>query len=73
LLYVSLRIRFGFWAALLISSAIFAVLHSSPATFFTGLFLGYVYEREQDISLSAILHSLINVFVTIMKFHGVPH
>lgn len=68
LFYVSLRARMGFASSLLISSAVFASVHFSPVTFLYGLYLGYVFEKEQDLSVNIILHSLLNVIVILAKF-----
>ena len=56
--------RLGPWAALLISSALFAIAHASIyrllPTFCLGLFLGFIVLRTGSIFCSMIIHALNN-------------
>lgn len=59
---------YGFKRALLISSAIFAILHFFSGNgilivFMIGLFLGYIYLRTNSILLSILIHSFSNFLV----------
>jgi membrane protease YdiL (CAAX protease family) len=60
----ALRSRLGPSAAILLSSALFAVSHVTPwsvlGTFCVGLFLGIAYTRSRSIGLCIALHSGVN-------------
>jgi membrane protease YdiL (CAAX protease family) len=67
LLYSGLRRKIGFVYALLISSAIFSAVHPGGgfgSALINGLFLGWVYERTNNIYANILLHGLINLSVT---------
>jgi len=61
--------RHGAWAAILISSGLFAATHSEtshwPAMFVLGIVLGYAYEKSGSLFQPIFIHSLFNA-VSIM-------
>lgn len=65
-LFQGFRQRYGWVAALLLSSGIFAASHLDPVsfipTFVLGAVLGYVYHRSNSLWPSIILHFLNNGF-----------
>lgn len=65
-LFQGFRQRYGWIAALLLSSGIFAASHLDPVsfipTFILGAALGYVYHRSNSLWPSVILHFLNNGF-----------
>lgn len=65
-LFQGFRQRYGWIAALLLSSGIFAASHLDPVsfipTFVLGAVLGYVYHRSNSLWPSIILHFLNNGF-----------
>lgn len=65
-LFQGFRQRYGWVAALLLSSGIFAASHLDPVsfipTFVLGAVLGYVYHRSNSLWTSIILHFLNNGF-----------
>ncbi|GJQ52954.1 MAG: hypothetical protein HKUEN02_18010 [Anaerolineaceae bacterium] len=65
-LFQGFRQRYGWVAALLLSSGIFAAAHLDPVsfipTFVLGAVLGYVYHRSNSLWPSIILHFLNNGF-----------
>ncbi len=70
--YKAFRTRFGVKAAILASSAIFALLHMNfiafVPIFFLGIFLAYLYEKTGSLVPSMtvhMLHNLIMVFLTL--------
>jgi len=68
LLYVSLRGKLSVAASLIISSLVFGLEHigaaAIPAIVF-GMFLGWIYEKHQNLSVNIMLHGLINFSVTL--------
>jgi len=64
-LFNSLRNELNFWFSMLISSFIFAILHSGIGHFFfafvSGCFLSYVYEKYKNIPVIVLIHSLLNI------------
>jgi len=56
--------RYGAWAAILISSGLFAATHAEtshwPAMFVLGLSLGYAYEKSGSLFRPIFIHSLFN-------------
>jgi len=70
LLYVSLRNKLPFLSSLLISSLIFGLGHmpavSAISAFVVGLFLGWIYEKHQKLSVTIMVHGLINFSVTMV-------
>lgn len=71
LLYVTLRKKMNMIWSLLISACIFGIFHFSGVVlgFFFGLFLGYIYEKEQDILSNIIFHGIKNfVAIIVMVF-----
>lgn len=76
-LFQGFRQRYGWIAALLLSSGIFAAAHLDPVsfipTFALGAAMGYVYHRSNSLWPSVILHFLNNGFamcllLTLMQF-----
>ena len=71
-LYVWLRDRLGFWAAVLISSMIFGALHGevsvAGATFVMGLALAWFYERSKSLWPSIFIHALNNSLKLILLY-----
>lgn len=66
-LYISLRHKMAFYPALLISSLIFSVVHPSgviPALV-TGLFLGWIYEKNENLPVNIMVHGLVNFSATL--------
>jgi membrane protease YdiL (CAAX protease family) len=65
-LFQGFRQRYGWVAAMLISSAIFALAHVDPVsfipTFVLGSVLAYVYHRSNSVWPGVILHFLVNAF-----------
>lgn len=65
-LFQGFRQRYGWVAAMLISSAIFAAAHLDPValipTFLLGAVLAYVYHRSNSVWPGVILHFLVNAF-----------
>ena len=61
--------RYGAWAAILISSGLFAATHAEtshwPAMFVLGIGLGYAYEKSGSLFRPIFIHSLFNA-VSIM-------
>lgn len=74
LLFTSLRRKISFAYSLLISSAIFGIVHPGNgfgSALINGLFLGWVFERTQNIYVNILIHGLINISVTaVMLFIG---
>lgn len=62
LLYVTLRKKMSFISSLLISSLVFGIFHFSDIiiAFISGLCLGYMYEKEQDMLANSIWHGFKN-------------
>jgi membrane protease YdiL (CAAX protease family) len=57
------------WLGILISSIVFALIHPpwmAPAIFVLSLCLGYLYQRTGYLWATIVLHSLFNVFNTMM-------
>ncbi|MBI4656670.1 MAG: CPBP family intramembrane metalloprotease [Elusimicrobia bacterium] len=69
LLFVSLRKKMAFLPSLLISSLFFALLHGAGAGFAlaTGLFLGWVYEKKQKLSVNIMIHGIVNFSVDVIR------
>ncbi len=69
LLYTSLRSKRAFLSSLVISSLLFSLAHvpaaSAISAFIVGLFLGWIYEKSQKLSINIMVHGLIN-FAVIM-------
>lgn len=64
-IYRWLRTRVGFIGALLLSSAIFTIIHiptynAMPVNFFSGIIFALAYERTNSIWPSVIIHGLTN-------------
>lgn len=65
-LFQGFRQRYGWIAAILLSSGIFAAAHLDPVafipTFVLGAVLAYVYHRSNSVWPGIILHFLVNAF-----------
>lgn len=65
-LFQGFRQKYGWTAALLLSSALFAIAHMDLVallpTFILGLVLAYVYHRSNSVWPGIILHFLVNAF-----------
>jgi hypothetical protein len=65
-LFQGFRQRYGWIAAIIISSAIFAAAHLDPIsfipTFVLGAALAYVYHRSNSVWPGVILHFMVNAF-----------
>ena len=65
-LYTGLREKYGWIAAALISSGLFAAVHLQPITmpsiFLLGLIFAYLYERTESIWPAVIMHFATNTF-----------
>lgn len=63
-LYLWLRQRFGFWTGILISSAVFGIMHGEisvgVAAFFLGLVLAWTYEKSGSLWSPVIIHVINN-------------
>lgn len=68
LLYVSLRHKMAFSPSLLISSLIFGAVHPSGAipALAAGLFLGWIYEKKENLPVNIMVHGLINFSATLL-------
>jgi membrane protease YdiL (CAAX protease family) len=67
------RARFGFWPAVLISSAIFAAGHADSigvvaSSFVLGLLLAAVYDRSRSLWLSIAVHAVNNSLAVILLY-----
>ena len=62
LLYISLRHKMAVSPSLLISSVIFGAIHPSGAipALAAGLFLGWIYEKNENLPVNILVHGLIN-------------
>ena len=70
-LYRWLRTRIGFVGAILLSSAIFTVVHfptynAMPVNFFSGLIFALAYEKTNSIWPSVIIHGLTNGIMVLL-------
>jgi membrane protease YdiL (CAAX protease family) len=68
-----LRARWGFWPAVLISSAIFAAGHADSigvvaSSFVLGLVLAAVYDRSRSLWLSIAVHAANNSFAVVLLY-----
>ncbi|MFC1799466.1 lysostaphin resistance A-like protein [Candidatus Eisenbacteria bacterium] len=62
--------RLGGWAAVLVTSTVFAALHTwrFPAAFVMGFFLGALYLRTRSILVPFAAHLTINSVVVLMQY-----
>ncbi|MFA7008600.1 MAG: CPBP family intramembrane glutamic endopeptidase [Elusimicrobiales bacterium] len=66
LLYVSLRHKMGIAGSLIISSLVFGAQHIGAAAVpavMVGVFLGWIYEKHQNLLVNIMTHGLINFLV----------
>ncbi|MFI3327759.1 MAG: CPBP family intramembrane glutamic endopeptidase [Rikenellaceae bacterium] len=70
----AIRGKRGAWAACVISSLIFGVIHIEPQSmlnaFVIGLMLGYLYLRTNSIFAPIIMHSINNVLAYLILLFG---
>lgn len=65
-IYTALRFNWGFWAALLISSALFAIAHYDQTHFYAlavfpiGIAIGFIRERTGSIKPAIVFHAINN-------------
>lgn len=72
LLYVSLRHKLGFASSLVITSLVFGIEHLGAAAlpaFVFGMFLGWIYEKHQNLIVNILVHGLINLSVTMTMIY----
>ncbi len=71
----AVRAKRGAWAACVISSMIFGLMHLEPQfvlnAFIVGLLLSYIYLRTRSIFAPIILHSLNNLFAYVFLIFGI--
>jgi len=67
---------FGAWGGILLSSLLFGIMHSGYGTFyeilyisFTGVIIGYMFNKTQSLPLVTLVHGFVNVFL----FGFIPH
>lgn len=72
LFYMSLRRRLGVYASLALSSLAFGIAHLGAAAvpaFVFSIFLGWIYEKHQDLTANIIVHGLINFTVVLTMIY----
>ncbi len=69
IVFVTLRLRGGFWFSAFWSSLLFSLFHglAAPVIFPVGLYFCWVYERERRLSVNIFLHSLVNLSMIALK------
>lgn len=69
IVFVTLRLRKGFWFSAFWSSLIFSLFHglAAPVILPIGLYFCWVYERERRLSINILLHSLVNLSMIGLK------
>lgn len=69
IMFTTIRRKNGFWSSALVSGLLFALFHGKTAlmVFPVGLYLCWVYEREQRLPVNIMLHGLINLGVMTFK------
>lgn len=68
-LYVSLRHKLSILPSLIVSSLIFSSGHwgaGAGTALIVGLFLGWIYEKHQNLPANIMVHGLINFTVTLV-------
>ncbi len=69
-IFEAIRAKRGAWAACIISSMIFGLMHFEPQfvlnAFIIGLLLSYIYLRTRSIFAPMILHSINNLFAYVL-------
>jgi len=67
-LFVALRKRINFVWALVISAALFTIVHSNIALgAIGGIYLGYVYEKGKSLPANILIHGMANFTVTVVS------
>lgn len=74
-LYRWLRTRMGIFGAILISSAIFTIIHiptynAMPVNFFSGIIFALAYERTNSIWPSVMIHGITNGMMVLLTSLG---
>ncbi|MFC4403852.1 CPBP family intramembrane glutamic endopeptidase [Gracilibacillus xinjiangensis] len=74
-LYRWFRTRIGLYGAILLSSAVFTIVHIPtynimPVNFFSGIIFALAYERTNSILPSIIIHGLTNGLMVILTVMG---
>lgn len=69
LVFVTLRLRKGFWFSAFWSSLLFSLFHglAAPVILPVGLYFCWVYERERRLPVNILLHSLVNLSMIALK------
>jgi len=69
IVFVTLRLRKGFWFSALCSSLLFSLFHglAAPIILPVGLYFCWVYERERRLSVNILLHALVNLSMIGLK------
>lgn len=61
-----------YWLAIVLSSIVFALIHPpwmAPAIFVLSLCLGYLYQRTGLLWATIVLHSMFNIYNTVVFLH----
>lgn len=72
LFYLSLRQKLGVSASLVLSSLAFGIAHLGAAAvpaFVFSIFLGWIYEKHQDLTANILIHGLINFTVVLTMIY----
>ncbi|RNI15798.1 CPBP family intramembrane metalloprotease [Methanohalophilus sp. RSK] len=76
ILQTRLEQTFGIWPGLIVTSLLFGVMHSGYGTIYevlvasiAGLLIGYIFIRTRNLTLIALIHGFVNVFL----FGIIPH
>jgi len=69
--YVSLRKKLSFPASAVLNSAVFGIFHFPEliSSFFAGIFLCYVYEKEGNILVNVLIHGVKNFLAILLMIY----
>lgn len=69
IVFVTLRLRKGFWFGAFWSSLLFSLFHgiAAPIILPVGLYFCWVYERERRLSVNILLHAFVNLSMIALK------
>jgi hypothetical protein len=69
IVFVTLRLRKGFWFSAFWSSLLFSLFHglAAPVILPVGLYLCWVYERERRLPVNIFLHAFVNLSMITLK------
>ena len=69
IVYVTIRLKKGFWPSAFWSSLLFSLFHglAAPVILPVGLYFCWVYERERRLPVNIFLHSLVNLSMIALK------